>query len=417
MRYMKQGNLVNFVTHLSVLQLHALNKLQTENCRDHPKFTFYAETILSLQLALATAFKVELKSPGVYTVSYDKDRNYPIVEVYAQYMKKLGRRKSFWRSRREYLDSLITCTAVEVTEVSCSLCPAAVDYTRCPHVVAVRGLLSFPVERQEMADADVTILWSHVSRLLERHTFFSVINLLGAHHALYHGYLPTPGSGTSFNTPSFVNDAIPVPTEINQWVAANVNYVSRQTDSGVNHDVVRDFVGRIKDFMEFASTRKRAEQLEKEEADRQKAEEQQQEEERLRAEAKKKDEEREAQRRRKEEDALERKRKRKDAQFEKKRVLAVEKAEKKKQRDELRAEKKRKREEEKAEKKRVLVAEKAEKTRRLEEKEAREIRSGNVGYKRRRREESERQRSERITRDTLAPTHMMSTRARSKLNK
>lgn len=197
MRYMKQGNVVNFVTHLSVLQLHALNKLQTENCRDHPKFTFYAETILSLQLALATAFKVELKSPGVYNVSYDKDRNYPIVKVYAQYMKKLGRRKSLWRYRREYLDSLITCTAVEVTEVSCSLCPAAVDYMRCPHVVAVRGLLSFPVERQEMADADVTILWSHVSRLLERHTFFSVVNLSGAHPALYHGYLPTPGSGTS----------------------------------------------------------------------------------------------------------------------------------------------------------------------------------------------------------------------------
>lgn len=47
--YMKQGDIVNFVANLSELQLHLLNKLQSEDCRDIPVFTFYAEMILSLQ--------------------------------------------------------------------------------------------------------------------------------------------------------------------------------------------------------------------------------------------------------------------------------------------------------------------------------------------------------------------------------
>ena len=115
MRYMKQGGIVNFLTNLSNLQRHILNKLQSEDCRDIPIFTFYAETILSLQLALATAFKVKLKNQGSYTVSYDGDKNYSIIKVHEPSMKALGGGKS----------------------------RLSVDYTRCPRVLAVCGHIPF----------------------------------------------------------------------------------------------------------------------------------------------------------------------------------------------------------------------------------------------------------------------------------
>ena len=112
---MKQGDIVNFLTNLSNLQLHILNKLQSEDCRDIPVFNLYAETVLSLQLALATAFKVELSDQGSYTASYDGDKNYPIIKVHEPSMKREGRCKS----------------------------RLSVNYTRCPRVLAVCGHIPF----------------------------------------------------------------------------------------------------------------------------------------------------------------------------------------------------------------------------------------------------------------------------------
>lgn len=139
MRHVKNGDIVNFVNNLVAFQIHAINKLTAENSVETPTFTGYATYILSLQLALASAFKVEETSHGIYTVAFDGLKECPVLDLYQSYMVKLNRSSSYWNSRKPYLLSLQRCVADNVTEISCSLCPATKTYCYCPHVLAVRS--------------------------------------------------------------------------------------------------------------------------------------------------------------------------------------------------------------------------------------------------------------------------------------
>lgn len=95
-----------------------------------------------------------------------------------------------------------------------------------------------------MANADVTIPRSYVTGLLTDTSFSSVVNLLGAHPASSEGCLPISASVTSTTTPLSVDGAMPLPTRVDQWVAATIDYVCRQMDSGIDHDVVNGYIGR-----------------------------------------------------------------------------------------------------------------------------------------------------------------------------
>ena len=51
---------------------------------------------------------------------------------------------------------------------------------------------------------------------------------------------------TPFTTSSFILYVtwLPLPTRVDQWVAATIDYVCRQMDSGIDHDVVKGYIGR-----------------------------------------------------------------------------------------------------------------------------------------------------------------------------
>ena len=409
MRFSKQGNIVNFISQLMTFQLHAINKLMDENSRDTPEFTAYGKIIISLQLGISTAFKVEPTSTGTFTVSYDRDRMYPIALVYEQYMRRLGRRKNYWKSRREYLRSLVECEALEVTDHSCSLCGNSKSYLHCPHVMAVRGHLYFRLEHLMMAETDTSIVYPHLNRLLGSRSFSDVVNLLGAHTALYHGYI---NDSDSDNEGRPINDAIPDPSEVNIFVASNVNWVLRKKDSGANHDTVGNLVGRKKDFVELAITRLRAEKLAEEEKERIQAAQKESELEGLIHEALQREQEKERKRQEKERKRQEKEQMRLEKEREKQEMKESKEREKQKLKEAKEKEK-----QEAAEKKKRDAAEKE--SMRNEEQEAERLQRETI--KNQQKESAKKAEklkcNERVSRDTMSSRHGIVTRGRSKYSK
>lgn len=107
-----------------------------------------------------------------------------------------------------------------------------------------------------MVNADVTIPRSYVAGLLTDTSYLSVVVLLEAHPASFEGCLPISASETSIATPLSVNGAMPLPTRVDQWVAATIDYPCRQMDSGIDHDVVTGYIGRRYDLVQLVLTRK-----------------------------------------------------------------------------------------------------------------------------------------------------------------
>ena len=183
-------------------------------------------------------------------------------------MTKLNRRESFWKSRREYLDSLRDCTAIYVTELDCSLCTAVHDYCYCPHILAVRGQMYFSQQLKAMSNAGLEEPKDHVARLLKDFPFQHVVHLLRCHPTLYNGYL-------NDDTPNIpVNDIIFNPMEINGWVSKCVDYACKKLDNSKTYDVTCTYVGRKKDYVElWITTKRNEEEAAKEKEERERAEE------------------------------------------------------------------------------------------------------------------------------------------------